>query len=327
MMPDEQHQADRLGAYADAWLDGRIDEPESAEEATFACLQRVLGTTQAPTPTEFRIIEEDQPMTATITSPLAPPVTRPRSPAMAALSRWQPAISFTIMLVLLGSLFGIAWDRQMRTPDSNPTMFAALQDDATPAAEHCTPPQPSATEEEVRTFSFDDRPSPQYYAIGKADAETTARAIQLFESFWLCASDPTGYLSTRLQHVFMYDELSSDQQGAIEAYWCLPREHDVLQSFPLTLNTQRINPIWQDYPRSQWKDAEVYVLSDGRYGMAMGKLTTDIIRDPSTARLQDSLRFVAFVEENGQLYIDESFIAFSGDPANYSYGQMTGDCD
>lgn len=331
MTPDEQHQADRLGAYADAWLAGRIGEPESAEEATFARLQRVLGTSQAPTPTETFSTQEESTMTPSvpITAPGTPETSRYRTPAMATLARWQPAISFAIMLVLIGGLLAVAWDRQTRNPDPTPTMFAALQDDATPVSGACAKPPPAATEEEIRNFTFDDWSPPQYYATGYADEETADRARQMIQGYWFCGGGVAAadYQSTRARHGNLYDELAPDQQAAILAYVCLPRERDVLQYFPLTLNTQRIDPVWEGYPYSLWNNADVYLLGDGRYGMAMGKLTTDIVRDPSMALSQDYLWFVAFVEENGQLYIDESFYAFSGDPSLYSYGQMSGDCD
>lgn len=329
--PEDVLAENQLSEFADAWLGGNLLSPTNDLETTFARVQRVMGKSQQHSSMHVDSINKEPIMHQQQIATLEIPRTRRDSSASsrfaAGVRRWQPALSLVVMLALIGGLVAIAWDRQMRDPEPTPTMLAALQDDATPAAQHCTPPAPSATEEEARAFSFEDWSPPQYYATGYADAETRDRAVQLFESFWLCGSEPTPYLSTRLQHIFMYDELAPDQQAEIEAYLCLPREQDVLQYFPLTLNAQRIDPIWQGYPRSQWIHADVYLLGDGRYGMAMGKLTTEIIRDPSMALEQDSLRFVAFVEQNGQLYIDESFLAFTGDPSLYSHGQMTGDCD
>ena len=341
MMPDEQHQADRLGAYADAWLEGRIGEPESAEEATFARLQRVLGTNLARSWTEPRTIEEEHPMTATISVPFTPAATRPRSPAMVALARWQPAISFAIMLVLIGGLLGIAWDRQMRNPDPSPVMLSALQDDATPSVDGCNPPPASAADDELLAASLSDWPAPVYFARHYADEQTAEDVRAAFTSYLRCldaggfvaedgqalSPEVLAYFSPRMRYLALYDDLTPEQQSEIDTFSCRPKEEEALSNFPILVNNQFL-PVSMDGDRYSYYDSlPVYLLGDGRFGMAMGTITTESLRNPAEPVGRDSLGIVTFVGQDGHFYIDESFAVVSTDSSLYSYGQMRGDCD
>jgi hypothetical protein len=342
MRPDEQHQADRLGAYADAWLDGDVEEPRSAEEATFARLQRVLGTNPQPATTGIFTRQEDHAM-STIPSTAGhavPRATRPQSPAMAALARWQPAISLTVMLVLLGGMLAIAWDRQLRNPDPTPTMFAALQDEATPATEGCTPPPPSASDEELLSASLSDWDPPVYFARDYADEQTAQEVRAAFVSYLRCG-DSVGiflddsetitpvireYFSPRMRYLSLYDSLTLDQRAEIDAFSCRPKEEDVLRYFPMLINNQSL-PVAVDGDRySYYNNSPIYKLGDGRYGMALGRITTETLRNPAEPSARDELGVAILFEHDGHFYIDEYFIVVSADPAMYSYGQMRGDC-
>jgi hypothetical protein len=343
MTPDERHQADRLGAYADRWLDGHIDEPTTTEEATFAHLQRVLGTTSSASTTQS-IVHQENPMLpiASIQSPPMPPSPRHRSPVRTALSRWQPVFSLAVMFAILAGLVGVAYtglNRQANGPE--PTMFAALSDDATPASEACTPPPPSASDEDLLNASLTDWPAPVYFATDYADDDTADQVREAFTAYLRCA-DALGYftadtdlwspeiwasLSPRARYLGLYEALTPDQQASIDIFSCRSREADVLANFPILVNNKYL-PVPMSADRyTIYDDQDVYLLDDGRYAIGTGTITSASLRNPAEPAIRDAFGIVTLVEQDGHFYIDEYFIALSGDPSLYSYGQMRGDCD
>lgn len=336
MTPDERHQADRLGAYADRWLDGHIDESTTAEEATFAHLQRVLGTTPSASTTQPITRQEEHMLpTTSIQAPPLPTSTRHRSPAMTALSRWQPVFSMAVMFAILAGLVGFAYtglNRQANGPE--PTMFAALSHDATPAPEACTPPPPSVSDEELLNASLDDWSPPVYWAVENADDDTAARVQETAAAYRNCLatlgvyfdygqpipSEVRDFFSPRTRYLSLYQELSADQQASIDRFSCRPREADVLATFPILVNNQLL-------PLPMPVDQGVYRLGDDRYAIGTGTITSASLRDPENPAVRDAFGVMTLVDQDGVFYVDEYFIALSGNPALYSYGQMRGDCD
>lgn len=332
MTPDERHQVDRLGAYADRWLDGHIDEPTTAEEATFAHLQRLLGTTSSAS-TVPPITRQENSMlpTASIQPPPMPTATRHRTHAMTALSRWQPVFSMAVMFAILAGLVGIAYtglNRQGREPER--PMLAALQDDATPAMDvGCVPyGSPVRSSSELRDMSLSDWPEREYVAVAPADPVTGQRAVDVYENWLSCAAEyyndpsvsppPEGLIqfwSDRKQYQFMLERNPSFRPADLTELGAETSINSILNTGTLPLNRpiEETEFSVEGELQQTFVPGDVYELADGRYGVVMGTISSTQLAGPVSDDVSDGggiwLAFIAFVPTQDYLLIDE-FLTF-----------------
>jgi hypothetical protein len=286
------------------------------------------------------------------TSLNVPTPTHPPTGWGATIARWQPVLSMAVMFAILAGLVGIAYtglNRQENGPE--PTTLAALQEEATPTvlvtgcAIHGTAP---LTRDELADMSISDWPLRHYTPIAVADSTIANEALTLFQNWNNCslssamqASSIEGpppalqsYLSPRMQYISFL--LSNPEQAPDEIDQVMMFSQDeVLSSGTLPLN-RPMTTFWDPvagigYPSFALGD--VYQLTDGRYGVTIGSISTAQLQSLASGAEVDHepisvLIWVAFAEIDGVLYIDEyvPFCAASTPSEGQFSGSLQTDC-
>lgn len=243
------------------------------------------------------------------------------------LSRWQPALSLAIMLALIGGLFAIAWDRQMRNPDPPPTMLAALalQNDAAtphPIESIDFSPECVAQELEAPAQTSDQRNIPNYTPAMLVTSVFQMEIYQMFITYLACQQDRGGgdvltdeeqtYLSPRLLQVLGLGENASDGQASADLFDPTQR---VISDFPLPLNR---TPFSEDasgeYTATTFDYSEIYVLPNERYAAVGGSISTHMLQTGVPIRTADGeLMYVSFIAQGDGYVIDEMFLICPSD--------------
>jgi hypothetical protein len=258
---------------------------------------------------------------------LATPVTTPQASGWGAtVVRWQPVLSVTVMFALLLGLIGVAYTGlHRRASEPEPAMLSALQDDATPATgiecdEYGSPVRSSS---ELRDMSPSDWPAREYMPEAAADPDIALRAVEAYEHWVMCAwamgneavALPPGeilrFWSDRMQYQFMLQRgqsFASEEQAELLQQ---PSIEALVQHGTLLLNrplVDIVNPVTGERLPS-FESGDVYALTDGRYGVVIGSISTEqLVGSGSTSPDNEegiSLTFLAFVESDGYLLIDE----------------------
>jgi hypothetical protein len=245
----------------------------------------------------------------------------------ANISRWQPVLSMTVMFVVLAVLVGIAYTGLDHTDDELPAIsLAALTDEATPTAGmECVPYGPPVrSSSELRDMSPSDWPAREYMTMAAADPEIAQRAAEVYENWVACywahstessVSQPPveilQFWSDRMQYVFMLRRGQSFASAEQAELLQPPSIGTLLQHGALPLNrpvVEIVNPITGESLPS-FLPGDVYELSDGRYGVVIGSISTDQLVGSGSASSENEegvwLTFLAFVEVDGYLLIDE----------------------
>jgi hypothetical protein len=262
----------------------------------------------------------------------------------ATISRWQPVLSMTVMFVVLAVLVGIAYTGLDHTDDELPAIsLAALTDEATPPPIACAPyGPPTLSRDQLRDLSLSDWPAGQYEPVAPADPLVGAEAVAVFEAWNFCsltsgsAFDPQArrpdefmrYLSPRAQYVIYLQENPSYAPDELEAAMTIDQEQilslgTLPVNRPLTMEWDPVNGI--GYP--SFVPGDLYHLTDGRYGVILGSISTAQLQSlapGAEVELLPWMTWVAFVEIDGDLYIDE-YVSFCATPAagNSTAGQFT----
>lgn len=264
----------------------------------------------------------------------------------ATISRWQPVLSMAVMFAILAALIGIAYTGLDDTDDELPAIsLAALTDEATPTMDACTEyGVPALSDDQLRELSISDWPAGQYEPVAPADPLDGAEAVAVFEAWNFCsltsesAFDPQArrpdefmrYLSPRGQYVIHLQENPSHAPDELEAAMTIDQEQ-LLSSGTLPVNrplTMKWDPVHGiGYP--SFAPGDVYQLTDGRYGVIIGSISTAQLQSLAPGaevetELLPRMTWVAFVEIDGDLYIDE-YVSFCLTPAagNPTGGQAT----
>ncbi len=339
-------------------------KPVTGLHRTFRRLQRATNSANQKMPPDLRQhIWEDIMTTTTTASRLSRDVLSGGSPALhppgeisapsleSRLARWQPAVSLGIVVAFLVGLVAFAYERGVLDdgglgPGFEPNSSAgALVLVGTPAPDECIAQPTQLSDEELASYDISDWREPAYFVTNYADPETAEAIRQTVNNRNACLDgttefDPTAeyvtYFSDRQRYVWLYESLSPEQQAGIDAFYCRPKEDDVLRFMPLPVNRQNLPWPGDLNPDASFESADVYILGDGRYATVLGTITTDTLRDPDSVdtlrepespQARDWIFFAAFIEQDGFYYLDEGFYAFVRDPACYSPGQKTGHCD
>lgn len=223
--------------------------------------------------------------------------------------------------------------------------------------ETCIPNGEVLSDETLVNRSIDDWLTPAYgpaeavsYEKGKAIQDTylhylSCEAQAFDQTFPPGSTPPVGagtpvppleaspamrtYFSERLRFDHMYGSLSAEQQADLDAWRCQPRVDRILETFPLPVNHREDYAVATllangdiDTVQSIFSPADIYLMPDGRYGTIIGTVTTAALDDPNAITSNDYLVFIAFVEEDGRYYIDETFtVLASGMDARFLDGR------
>lgn len=261
------------------------------------------------------------------TSPNVLATSPPRTGWGATIARWQPVLSMAVMFAILAGLVGIAYigfDRH--NGESEPNMLAALQDDATPAPTlTCVDYGPSVrSSSELRDMSISDWPPREYTPVVVADQTIGQRAVEVYENWLNCAwamsddssesvppSEIQRFWSDRGQYIFMLERNPAFRPGELSSIREEPLIHTMLLEGVLPLNRPlvEVEDRATGYRMPTFAPGDVFLLSDGRYAVVMGTVTTaqlvGLLPGNEARNEIVSLTFVAFVEENGHLLIDQ----------------------
>lgn len=358
----DQGQADELGAFGDALVNG-CQRPASTDLEHALVRAYQASRSQGASAASIDLISEDiktqiwEELMATygqshaLSTPTAmsednrPPahITASHVPPSFGAT-WPATVSFTLVLGMLAALMALAWQQVADDAGSpTPTSVAAQglydPDDISTYSmmpERCVPNGEVTSDAELAQRSIDDW-VPPVYAPAKAVSYETGVAIQeSYMHFLRCEWDalhpdlPAGatpalplqespemltYFSDRLRFDRLYNDLSPEQQDALDAFRCQPRNTKVLETFPLPVNQPQDYAILSLVPYIDEIDelvevfapSDVYLLPDGRYGAITGTITTAALANPNAITSDAHLLFIAFVEKDGRYYIDELF--------------------
>ena len=308
------------------------DRPATSDlERTVRRVQRATdrSTTMAPRDTVW-----DQVMAST--SPA-----RPASPSRAAtgliasggwarqqVGRWQSVVSFGLVLMFLASLLIVAHDRVISpalataTPTASDTA-GMVPLDATPGVDgECVAREVTWQEPDVPPVRT---PAPQYEAKQPAPREIGEAALETYLTYMICLNGTTldddqavaaanTYRSASeadINEMLMGPGSKPSTDGAYAS-----RDDEITQNAIIPVNRPVITytdvnetGVWSDFPSFEvfWP-TDVYELIDGRYGVVIGSVSTDSFRQGSVDEdpfSDGTLTWVAFVEQDGQVFIDE----------------------
>ena len=349
----DRSSADGLFALGDISVSGG-DSPTGDDDLddlgdTLLLVQRTLGdsSTSVEPATRRRIWEEIMHARVEEANALGdrngigrrvhPGETSPLRPSTLATTvvRWQPTISFLVVVAFLVSLIGLAYNRgiwgdtgTLQQPDSELDPFTP--DRPTPAEPPvsdvtCTPrTEGRLSDNDLRVYSIDDWNPPTYYNARPAAPEIGQMAIDTYLAFSQCefehhfgtpsaASDASDfgqtYRSDRMRYLLLYDTLTPEHQRDVDEFLADNPSDEILESFPLPLNRDINTAIAVGdgaFFTEVFTAGEVYELPDGRYGAILGSISTQMLVEQRPVREGDgAMMFVAFWPEDGQLYIDE----------------------
>ena len=317
--------SDRDFAEADALWDfvANADQPPRTDvERT---VRRVQGAMEADRTTPP--MPRDRIWAEVVTSAARPPE-RP-SPAASGflpgggwarrqVGRWQSVVSFGLMVAVLFSLLGIAHDRVMSPALATPAPVSipagSFAGESTPAtAGACVARDVSWQEPEFRA-------DPHYEAVRPAPTEIGEAALETYIAFSSCTvsnfdpNDPTASLAMTAFRSFVTDRLWATWTSSSPDYSGMT-DKLITQSAVIPVNRPiaTYSPPNEDDPREKpyvgvfWP-SDVYELVDGRYGVVIGSITSDAFRSTGVETedyRHQPLFWLAFVEQNGQLFIDE----------------------
>jgi hypothetical protein len=262
----------------------------------------------------------------------------------APLQRWHSAISFIIMLAILGSLFAIAYQRGMQGDGPEPTMLAALQDDATPAdpaasidhSPDCVAQDLGAPMQINGQWS-----SPNYTPAYMWTGDPQPTIYRTFLSYLACQNERDGgerpsddertFLSPRLLFLLGSDEpgalmgpgTNQDPTEAAADVWggqVLPELFDptqrIISDFPLPLNRTPMFGITMEgeeiiTPFGTW---DIYTLPNYRWAVIGGSISTHMLQTGVPIRTGDGEMFyVSFIAQGDGYVIDEFFLICPSD--------------
>ncbi len=258
---------------------------------------------------------------------------RPRdSRFVRIVARWQPAISFAVVAAFLVGLIGVAYQRGVLEETGAPIgptgtdqvgQVIATPDSAQPFGACEANGGTQLSDDDLRSMSITDWQVPAYVVAQPVPPEIGQRAASAYSAYQAClferfdagSDEPTdeelSYLSDRLRFVLLYDTLSSEQQAEIDTW----RERNpiprMISDFPLPLN--RTDFGFAEFTGGTFTTdfflaGDVYALPDGRYAAIIGGVSTHMLRTGQPIRSGDGeLYFVAFADQDGALFVDETF--------------------
>lgn len=243
------------------------------------------------------------------------------------VGRWQSVVSFGLVLAFLASLLIVAHDRVISPALATATPTASghtgmVPLDATPGLDgECVAREVTWQEPDVPPVRT---PVPQYEAKQPAPREIGEAALETYISYMTCLIDVSGDGSETTQAILSYrtnnDEMDvsemlrgpDNKESTDGAY--ASRDEEIVQNaiMPVnrpvaTYNFSGEGTPWGSYIRVFWP-SDVYELIDGRYGVVIGTTSTEVFREGATGDDpfdEGILTWVAFVEQDGQVFIDE----------------------
>lgn len=249
-----------------------------------------------------------------------------------AIIRWQPAVSLAVVVAFLVGLVGFAYQRGVLEETGAPTgptgtdqvgQVIASPDSAQPFIACESNGGTQLGDDELRMMSITDWQVPAYVVAQPVPPEIGQRAASAYSAYQAClferfdagSDEPTdeelSYLSDRLRFVLLYDTLSPEQQAEIDTR----RERNpiprMISDFPLPLN--RTDFGFAEFTGGTFTTdfflaGDVYALPDGRYAAIIGGVSTRMLRTGQPIRSGDGeLYFVAFADQDGTLFVDETF--------------------
>lgn len=264
--------------------------------------------------------------------------TRPHDSRLArAVIRWQPAVSLAIVIAFLVGLVGVAYQRGIWNEGGTPEPQAGVSQIApgpgdfpeTPvASSECVPHGADRlSAEELESMSLSDWPLRSYVPVRAIDPEIGQAALDTYLGWTACqvqfvysentpdryASDEMlSYYSDRWRYLVLSATFEDDRMEERHEYWSRDVGQELVASFPLPLNRPRVVFDFGTYPNTRSTDAfspgDVFQLPDGRYGVVTGTISTEMLQNgPALAPYDSWLNFIAFLEVDGTLYIDEMF--------------------
>jgi hypothetical protein len=238
------------------------------------------------------------------------------------VKRWQPIVSFSVVLLLLLGLFAITIDRASSpggipsTSDTAP-LSAALQSEG-----QAIVVEPDCTAREVvwhepESTLAPDRPA-RYVPIGFASKEIGQQALATYLSFKACEREilypdadlDEDYLESWVGVTYLTDRAVQDfDDHGVYLTASDAVSLEITQSAPIPVNRPIPTYLFKGSRDSieGFNAGDVFKFFDGRYGAIIGSVSTSAFReggDPGTWE-DGLLTFVAFVEQDGQLFIDE----------------------
>lgn len=248
------------------------------------------------------------------------------TPLARAVERWQPAVSFAVVLAVLIGLVGIAWNRNLLSePGNEPANgFAAATPSLTVNGDKSCSAQEGtqATDEELRAMQYADWPAPSTDDPWPANSLSLEALDATFQSFYRCfvayppepgkplAPEITSYLSDRLRYTLLYDDLTPEQQGVLDEVFSRNPVPRLISTFPLPVNADWYNnsTISGELNEFLLVSVDLYYLPDQRIGGFVGNVSSILMQTGDPLRLGDGkLVWMAFVQQGDAWYIDEMY--------------------
>lgn len=257
-----------------------------------------------------------------------------------AVVRWQAAVSLAVVVAVLVSLMGVAWQRGILDgpPPTPEGQFPALAQEGTPddvadLLPDCVAQEnTSRSNEELLAAEFLDFSVPNYSSASAWPLEETPELYDVTQQFWTCLSraraidstiDPSdpvySYLSERLRYILMVDQLPEDQRVAVDTYTARNPIQTIINNYPLPLNSFTGNVYFPTEPDIMFTyglfgDRDLYLLPNDRWATTMGSVSTNMLQTGEPVRSGDGqLTFVTFVQEGDAWMIDEFFLVCPSD--------------
>lgn len=267
--------------------------------------------------------------TTSLAQPASTPVRAVNDRLAAVFHRWQAAVSLAVVVAVLVSLMGIAWQRGILDgPPSTPEgQMPALAQEGTPiGSSYCVPrTTPRMTSTELEAMSLSDWPTRHYTGIGPASVAQGQATLNAYIGWQQCqaawtqnTADPNVYASPeilsfysdRLQYIVLASTFTDPRDSDVAQYTTSQTTiNQIVLGVPLpvnvTLDPDETFPISPGYVQHAFSPNQVFKLSDGRFGVVTGSLQmSDLLLDqvPSDP---PNLSFYAFTEVDGQMYLDE----------------------
>lgn len=260
------------------------------------------------------------------------------------LRSWSATASLSVMMALVVGLIGILVALRFESAEPNPPSTATLgQTIPNPTypslPEHCVPNgDPITSNDDVKGKSLSDWPKPIYTPAKAVSYEQGLAIQQTYMNFLRCENEayPGSPVSNDTQ--FTPNSLSyySDRMRFIIAtaqgtwyepvdspYSCQSRVNELMSSFPLPVNKPTTAAISKVSPNGDvleytpvFAPSDVYFMADGRYGVILGTISTESLRNPEILNGGDFLQFIAFKKDGDRFLIDESIILLKPDLAH-----------
>lgn len=261
---------------------------------------------------------------------LAAPVTTSRPTGWGATAaRWQPVLSIAVMFALLFGLVGIAYTGlNRRDNDPSPTVAGLIAQGTPSTGVSCEPYGPPAlSQDEIKEMSWSDWPRRQYIPVAPVDPEIGQQIVDVYENWYACSLEwsvqrnsiekpQAAYVfsSERMQYQSFFMDHPEQRPQEIED-WSAFDPNWVIQSGSLPLNRPTVHATAETIGGTfqTFSPGDVYQLSDGRYGVVVGSISTILLAasQPESNLIPDPdnnaalLHLVAFTESGGYYLIDE----------------------